>query len=198
MSSSIFLIGPSGIGKTTAIKYALSQTKHIKCIALDNIVHKQAREQGLIDKYEDLNALIKVLGGDRNKLFTFGQAALAQELQHNNNQPVVIDVGTGFLDASHSLEWITGQQAIAITADIPCAFDRFRKARKLDISYEQYAATQFSKQRTTIYDHASVVIKSDHLTEQNLCRLFLMTLIGFLEPEHACIVLQEFINKNNL
>ena len=198
MSASIFLVGPSGIGKTTAIKYVLSQTKHIKCVILDNIVHKQAREQGLINKHEDLNALIKVLNGDRDKLFTFGQNALEQELQHCNNRPVLVDVGTGFLDAEHSLEWITGQQAIAITADIACAFDRFRKARKLDISYEQYATTQFSKQRTVIYDHASVVIKSDNLTEQKLCRLFLMTLIGCLEPEYAYIVLQEFVNKNNL
>ena len=195
MSEPVLLLGPSGIGKTTVVKFAMTKVKSIRFLVLDNIAHRYAREQGLITHRQDLNALIKALDGCRNRLLEFGREALATEAEQYKGEPLMVDVGTGFLDSKHSLGWIAGKHAIAITADPAVAFDRFRKARKLDISFEQYATTQFSKARNTVYQQASVVIKSDQLTEQQLCQQFLFSTIGFLSETTVNQAMQEYLQR---
>lgn len=169
--------------------------KHIRFAVLDNIVHKAARESGLIDKREDLNALIRALEHDRDRLFEYGLHALDEFMADHQGYPVVVDVGTGFLDGSGSLGWIASKPSLAITASPAVAFDRFRKARKLDLSYEQYTTTQFSKKRIDCYNCASLLIKSDQLSQQALSECFLFSLLSLLNETDRNIALGEYIAK---
>ena len=181
MKDPILILGPSGIGKTTATKNAMKHLKHVRFVVLDNIAHRAARESGLIDKKDNLNALISALGKDRNRFFDYGMQALHTFMGAHTASPVVVDVGTGFLDSNRSLGWITNKPSLAITAESAIAYDRFKKARKLDISYEQYCSTQFSEFRMDCYNSAGLVIKSDQLSEEMLSQRFLFCLLSLLD-----------------
>lgn len=197
VNAPILLLGPSAIGKTTAIKYAMKRIKHVHFVVLDNIVHKKAREAGLIDKKENLNALIDALDRDRDRLFEYGMQALDEFMLTHQEWPVVVDVGTGFLDGSHSLEWVISKPSLAITAEPSVAYDRFRKARKLDVSYEQYSTTQFSKKRLACYNSAALVVKSDGLDQEVLCERFLFSLLSLLDKHDRDIVISDYVKKKN-
>ena len=196
MKDPILLLGPSAIGKTTVIKYSMKMIKHINFVVLDNIVHKKAREAGLIDKKENLNALINALDRDRNRFFEYGMLALDEFMASHQGRPVVVDVGTGFLDGSLSLEWVVSKPSLAITAEPAAAYDRFRKARKLDISYEQYTTTQYSKRRLECYNSAALVLKSDSLKQDDLCERFLLSLFSLLDKNDRNITLAEYVKRN--
>ena len=196
MKDPILLLGPSAIGKTTAIKYAMKMIEHVNFVVLDNITHKKAREAGLIDKKENLNALINALDRDRDRFFEYGMQALDEFMMAHQEQPVVVDVGTGFLDGSQSLNWVVSKPSVAITAEAPVAYDRFRKARNLDISYEQYSTTQFSRKRLGCYNSAALVLKSDELSQDVLCERFLFSLLSLLDQSDRDISIREYLKKN--
>jgi len=190
------LLGPSGIGKTSVIKKLMRSVPSIRCVVLDNIVHKHARENGLIDKKDNLNALIKALDHDRSRLFEYGLLAL-EEYQHQfTDKAIVVDVGTGFLDAKESMAWVIDKPSIAITACSAIAYERFHHARKLDISYEQYMTTQFSSARNAIYNSAAIVIKSDQLDEQESATRFAFSLIAMLDNKFQAVAMNEWLTAN--
>ncbi|WP_257292323.1 AAA family ATPase [Endozoicomonas sp. ONNA1] len=195
MKEPILLLGPSGIGKTTVSKYAMKAVKNAHFIVLDNIVHKQARDSGLIDKKEDLNALIKFFENDRDRFVNYGLNVLEEHMKASDNQPIIVDVGTGFLDAKHSLEWVSSCKSLSIMATPAVAYDRFRKARKLDISFEQYMTTQFSPKRIALYNSADVVIKSDKLSQEALSRQFLFSALAMMPDSDQASVLKNYIAR---
>ena len=167
----ILLLGPSGIGKTTITKAVLQKVKGINFVVLDNLAHKMARESGLIDKRDDLTALIKALEYDRQRFFEYGLMALENHIADTKGK-VLVDVGTGFLDAPHSINWVRSKPSICLFAEPQAAFLRFKKARKLDVSYEQFMTTQYCKPRINVYKSADIVLKTDDLTEQQACQRF--------------------------
>jgi adenylate kinase len=194
-STKILLLGPSGIGKTTVLKHFTKKVKSVHTLTMDNITHRTAREMGLINHRDDLNALITVLEGDRERLLNFGIEAVNNYVAKNHDRPLIIDVGTGFLDAPGSLSWVTSHLSISVMAESTSAFDRFRKARKLDISYEQYVSTQFSKNRTNIYNQAGIVLKTEGLTESETVHRFACCVLGTLPENIARAALQEWLDS---
>ncbi|MCH1930196.1 AAA family ATPase [Shewanella sp. A25] len=195
MNQTILLLGPSGIGKTTVIKEMTKNIPSVVSVILDNITHRHARNIGLINPKADLNALIAALDHDRERFLSFGREALALHCESIEDKAIIVDVGTGFLDASNSTTWINEYPSICLTATPAEAFDRFRKARQLDITYEQYMTTQFSKNRLNTYQLASIVIKSDGLTPEVTAHRFACTVLGMLSPETAKIALSEWLNS---
>ncbi|ADN74653.1 hypothetical protein Fbal_0439 [Ferrimonas balearica DSM 9799] len=193
MNQTILLLGPSGIGKTTVVKALTQRTPSVASVTLDNITHRYARAQGLIGPKEDLNALIAALEHDRERFLSFGQEALAIHTESLVDKSVIVDVGTGFLDAPSSKTWIRGYCSICLSADSAAAFDRFRKARQLDITYEQYMTTQFSKCRSSTYQLADTVIKTDALSPDETAHRFACTVFGMLPKEQARIALAEWL-----
>ncbi|MCF1432162.1 MAG: AAA family ATPase [Shewanella sp.] len=196
MNQSIILVlGPSGIGKTTVIKQLAQKVNVLQVLTLDNITHALAREMGLITHRDNLNALIAALENDRERLLNFGIDAINHYLMKNQGKTVIIDVGTGFLDAPSSLSWISSYPSIAVMAEPASAFDRFRKARQLDISYEQYVSTQFSKSRCDIYNKAGIVLKTEGLSEAETAHRFACCVMATLPANIAHQALQQWLSE---
>ena len=194
MSNIILLLGPSGIGKTTVVKQFIKRVKSVKSLVLDNITHQYAREAGLIGKRDDLNALIKALDNDRQRFLNYGLMALELHCSQFESQSWIVDVGTGFLDSEDSMAWVLAHPSICMTSEPAIAFERFRKARQLDVTYEQYMTTQFSKPRVAIYNKAAIVIKTDGLDEVETAQRFGCTVLGMLPNGLASKALKEWLD----
>lgn len=193
MNNIILLLGPSGIGKTTVIKQFIKQVKSVRSVVLDNIAHQFARDDSLIGKKDDLNALIKVLDNDRERFLNYGLMALELHCGKSESDYWIVDVGTGFLDSKESMQWITEYPSICLISEPPIVFERFIKARQLDVSYEQYMTTQFSKARVAIYNKAAIVIKTDGLDEVETAQRFGCSVLGMLPNKLASKALIEWL-----
>jgi len=174
----ILLLGPSGIGKTTVMKQLQKRCNMLNALSLDNITHYHAHELGLISHRDDLNRLLEILEHDRERFFTFGLEALDQHLATLDDKPVLIDIGTGFLDAPASLRWIQQHLSIALMADNAVSFDRFRKHRHIDVTYEQYMTTQFCNPRVKAYNQATIIIRTDLMDEDTTVRQVALSISG--------------------
>jgi len=190
----ILLLGPSGIGKTTVVKHLQNRVKDLHALSLDNITHKYARELGLISHRDDLNGLLTVLEQDRDRFFNFGLEALEQHVNVDDDKPILVDVGTGFLDSSNSLKWIHQHSSIALIANNVIAFDRFRKHRKVDVTYEQYMATQFHTSRIKAYNEAAVIIRTDLLDEVATVRRAALSVFGLCSDNVGSRLLEQWLS----
>ncbi|HBZ14630.1 MAG TPA: hypothetical protein DEO73_02560 [Pantoea sp.] len=174
----ILLLGPSGIGKTTIIRELQGRVKGLHSMALDNITHHHALELGMISQKDDLNVLINILEHNRSLFFEFGIEALKKNIPKNIDKPTLIDVGTGFLDAPESAGWIQQHPAVTLIASNSISFERFRKYRNLDISYDEYMTTQFRPSREKAYNQAGVIINTDKLDIESTVRQTALAVIG--------------------
>lgn len=194
--SCVLLLGPSGIGKTTVMKHLQKWGGILNALSLDNITHQHARELGLISHKDDLNRLLEILEHDRDRFFTFGLEALNQHLAAFDDKPVLIDVGTGFLDAPASLRWIQQHSSIALMADNAISFDRFRKHRNIDVTYEQYMATQFCVTRLKAYNQATIIIRTDSMDEANTVRQVALSISGLCYEPVGRGLLTQYLVQN--
>ncbi|MFM5047981.1 hypothetical protein ACEUBW_00740 [Aeromonas veronii] len=189
----ILLLGPSGIGKTTVMKNIQKMGDILSAVSLDNITHYHARELGLISHRDDLNRLLEIFEHDRERFFTFGTEALDKHLTALDDKPVLIDIGTGFLDAPSSLRWIQQYLSIALMADGAMSFDRFRKYRNIDITYEQYMTTQFCVNRLKAYNQATIIIRTDLIDEATTVRQVFLSIAGLSDESVGRSLLSQWL-----
>jgi thymidylate kinase len=157
----ILIVGPSGVGKTSAFRLIQSWFPACTYRHLDGLASDWAVELGWLDE-----ASVSKLRGKINddQLFlAFGLEAVGTLAGREPERHLVIDVGAGFQDA-RSAEYLPRvHDVIAITADPYIAYQRIRKRRGERRSFEQYAAQEFSARRIKVYAGAHRTIDSSTL-----------------------------------
>jgi len=90
----IFVVGPSGVGKSTTLSNLKSMFPEMVFLNLDGITAEWAVELGLIEtaSITDLNACI----GDPELFFALGFQAIGVYASRHSGKHLIIDVGAGF------------------------------------------------------------------------------------------------------
>lgn len=156
----VFLVGPSGIGKTTILK-EVSKSLSYDAMSLDDLVAAQAKEQGIIDK-GNAYTLFKSLGGD--SFFLFGLDCLFRFLEKKSNRKIIIDVGAAFQNQKLLSSLSKFYTVVCISAEPRAAFQRFSDFRNSSRNLISHCSTEFSPTRVEVYDSANFFIDSTGMT----------------------------------
>jgi len=135
----IFLIGPSGVGKTPLAK-SVSDGSKIIHIDLDSSV-----------KQSNNNVSAPVFLGKHGPRWFFEEGRKEIELLHSKdteNAVFLVDVGAGFLLADEAFEFFKSQNTILVYAPPEIVYPRNKqKACNLGRQYDEFCKTEYLKKR---------------------------------------------------
>jgi shikimate kinase len=179
----VLVFGPSGVGKSTAIKCARDLLQSVVFESLDQLARDLGRERGIIQQGQGVRDLLHILGAD--DFLGMGIDSLNQLLTNNPEQAAVIDVGAGFLDASKVGNWLATHMSVVLFASPEVAYERIRTARGDGRTFQQYSSQEFASARRRLYNQAQFSINAECESPEQLCQRFVRLLTGLI-PE-SCI-----------
>lgn len=162
MNQIVLIVGPSGVGKTTASQAVKSAFPELIFDDLDNLAARWAHGKGLIDQ-ADVHLLRQTIGND-DLFLVRGLEAIDDLAERNTNLSVVIDVGAGFQVATPATLLYKRHPCITITAAPEVAYQRIREKRNDSRTLQGYIKEEFNQHRTSVYDASQHRIDTTNLT----------------------------------
>src|SRR5258708_2014594 len=107
---SLLVIGPSGVGKSSALQFAARSLAESRFRCLDGLARDLGRERGVIGENEGVNALRQQLRDD-DEFLRLGRDAV-ERLEPLDGGLLIVDVGAGFLDATSVSKWLREQVSV--------------------------------------------------------------------------------------
>lgn len=145
------LIGPSGIGKSTAIKN-LAVRHNIVGFSLDKLITNNTNEPSISDFYGRVG---------QEQFFTFSKGII-EGLPKNKD--VVIDVGAGSIAYEAGHKWLKTQNLIALVGDAKKIYERSNRQRFHNTA-EVYEKKEFTD-RMGLYQSAQFILDVTNLNPQ--------------------------------
>ena len=131
----ILIFGPSGIGKSTAMRYARRVLPDVAFVPLDGLARDLGREREIISGNQGVCELLKKLGANRFLELAIDSANRLTEKSEEG--PAAIDVGAGFLDARRVGSWLAAHTNVVFAASPTVAYERIQGARQDTRTFEQ-------------------------------------------------------------
>jgi shikimate kinase len=173
----VLVVGPSGVGKSSALHYAAQSLGKCRFASLDDLARDLGRERGLIGGSEGVITLRQQLGDD-DQFLRLGIDAV-ERLERQDGGFLIVDVGAGFLDAPTVGAWLRHRTSVALLAPCEVVHRRIVQARADQRSLTEYAAQEYSERRRALYAHAIYTVNADcTLTELGV--RFLKLLVGLV------------------
>ena len=113
MNMIVLIVGPSGVGKTTASQAVKPELPSCVFESLDDLAAGWAYGTRILPQ-ADVHLLYRMLKAE--KFLEAGLHAIADLATRNENRPLVIDVGAGFQVAAGARELHKRHPCITITA----------------------------------------------------------------------------------
>jgi shikimate kinase len=173
----VLVIGPSGVGKSSALKVAEAAVSNCVFASLDRLARDRGRQQRTIGSEQGVNDLRRKLGDD-NQFLNVGIEAVNELVRVVPHKHHVIDVGAGFMDASTVACWFRQHTLIALLAPPEVVYARIRQARGDGRTLEQYKDQEFSKARKALYQQAVYTINADCTSAEDLGSRLVSLLLG--------------------
>lgn len=150
----VLVYGPSGIGKTTAIRaVVMTEISQAVFASLDDVTADLGRRHGLIGHDQGAGDLLPKLRADG--FLGMGIKAAEELAERNRERFVVLDVGAGFLESKAAGSWLANQESIVFLASNEVAYARQRKRHPGETrTLEQYSRQEFSPHRLAFYNLA--------------------------------------------
>jgi len=176
----ILIVGPSGVGKTSA--YESIQERFPNCVTrhLDGLASDWAVELGRL-----ANASVNLLRSHLNddQLFlAFGLESVGMLASRHPDRHLVIDVGAGFQDARSAENLHRIHDVVSITADPQVVYRRICSRPSEKRSFEAYKAQEFNEHRVRVYSQGQHLIDTTLLTPQATAERLASILLAFI-PE---------------
>ena len=158
----ILIVGPSGVGKTSA--YQAIQERFPNCVArhLDGLASDWAVELGWFPVASV--SLLRSHINDDQLFLAFGLESIGMLASRNPQMHLVIDVGAGFQDARSAENLHRIHDVISITADPLVVYRRICNHRGEKRSFEDYKAQEFSERRIKVYSQTRHLIDTSSLS----------------------------------
>jgi shikimate kinase len=151
----LLVIGPSGVGKSSALGLAAQSLDECRFVFLDDLARDVGRERGLIHGTEGVNELRQTLQDD-DMFLRLGSCAIERL------EPLlVVDVGAGFLDAPSVAKWLREQSSVALLAPCEVVHRRIVRSRTDRRSLAEYATQEHSERRRALYALATYTVNAD-------------------------------------
>lgn len=160
----ILIVGPSGVGKTSACKSI--EKLFPNCVAqhLDELSSNWAVELGWL-KDASVGKLRSHINDDQLFL-AFGLESIGMLASRNPSKHLVVDVGAGFQDARSAENLHRIHNVITIIADSQIAYSRIRNRSGERRSLDEYKNQEFTEHRQKVYSQPGHSIDNSSLTEQ--------------------------------
>lgn len=146
----ILVYGPSGIGKTTAIRAVSPEIRRAVFASLDDVTADFGRRHDLIRHDQGAGDMLPKLGAD--DFLAMGIKAAEELAEQNRGRFVVLDVGAGFLESESAGPWLSSRASIVFEASPEVAYARLRERNPGDSrTLECYSGGEFSPKRRRYY-----------------------------------------------
>lgn len=139
------LIGPSGVGKTTACQL-VSKKNIIKIYDLDKEL-KVRLDGGSVSNYLSQN-------GDEN-FFKFSKSTI-EDIENDNTDAIIV-IGAGSINWEPGHEWYASKKLITLIGDPEILYDRGNR-QVHHPTLDSYLSTEFNSARLALYKRALVSI----------------------------------------
>ncbi len=163
----ILVFGPSGVGKTTALKFDISPEMGVVIGIMDELAENLARECGIISSGESVIGLWRMWNGG-NGFLSIGIEAVSKFQNLNPEKKCVIDVGAGFLDAPCARDWLARNTTILFWAPKEIAYERRKKRCGDQGTLQDYGAREYSPSRLKLYELANHTVDAGCDSEDSL------------------------------
>jgi GTPase SAR1 family protein len=163
----IFIVGPSGVGKSTLVrKFMANSGAEFKPIWLDRVATEEALARGIVQGLDPATgtlSLLKKVGHEG--LVVIGIAGLFRRLRAATDGEIyLVDVGAGFQAVDLIARLSLLYPVIGITASEEAAFERFCKYRPINLSFDGYTRTQYTRINRDVYASATHLIDTTDLS----------------------------------
>ena len=125
------LIGPSGVGKTTAMNL-LNDDSEVIVYDLDQ----------LIKEYANVDSASEYFDKNGNENFFIKSKEIIEKI--TNHKKILIAVGAGSIDFIESHEWYKKQNVIALTGNPKIIYERSER-KKFHPTLDSYLTNEFSE-----------------------------------------------------
>jgi shikimate kinase len=161
----IFLIGPSGVGKTTLGEFAGETVAGCKFYDLDKLVEERTGKPA--------SRLLPQIGNDE---FLEKCKEAIRDLDCNDADKLcVVAIGAGALQSEKALNWLKHHETVAITAPATDVYKRGGR-RNENRTLESFKDTEYSSRRREIYSSANHVLPVDALPVEEAKKQFVKLL----------------------
>ncbi len=153
MSELFLVIGPSGVGKSSALKIIKSYGD-ISVFFLDDEIRENNGES-CISKY------LEQIG---NKKFFRESIDLIEQIKGESESSIIlIDVGAGSIDWEGCIDDFLNYQIIVLTADKQVLYSRICNKQNNARSFDEYVASEFKPHKLDLYNKAKYLINTTNL-----------------------------------
>lgn len=139
----IYVIGPSGTGKSSLCRALTEKDTSLIYVDLDDAARARA-------KFDHVSLMLRTLGDYR--FWQYCQAIFNDLEKAVSGQDHLVDVGAGSLQTPESRTYFKAcrQRVMCIWVMPELAYDR--KHKSTERTYEDMVATEYSSKRTELYD----------------------------------------------
>lgn len=160
----VLIVGPSGVGKSSAIELVKHQFEHMIFHSLDDLAASFGAEERLIDT-ACVQRLRRHFGND-DRFLEYGLKAIGVLATKHPNKRIVIDVGAGFQVAKAASDLHRTYRVIAISSLPQEAYRRICTRSGEKRTLQQYSADEFNERRKKVYESAHETIDTSHKTKE--------------------------------